>query len=174
MGRDKGIFVMRADGTDVRQISEAGGGGLSWSPDGSKLAYSNNDVFVMNVDGTSRIDLTNDPAQEIEPVWAPDGTKILFRGRGVACKGCPDPPWDIYTINPDGSGLTRLTDDGNWKQQLGWSPDGSKIVFSGIEQPALTESASGIWVMDADGSDQHRIGSVIGFVPAWGPDLRSG
>ena len=59
---------------------------------------------------------------------------------------------EIYTIDPDGSNLTRLTTDPGSDMNPAWSPDGSKIAFQ--------SSRSGnneIYIMDADGSNQRRL-----------------
>ena len=71
--------------------------------------------------------------------------------------------WDLYSMNPDGSALTRLTDTTWTESQPAWSPDGSKIAF------ASTESGGwGIHVMNADGSGETML--TGGSQPAWSPD----
>ena len=60
--------------------------------------------------------------------------------------------WDIYTMNPDGSDVVRLTTDPAADERPGWSPDGTKIVFSS------KRSGNGdIYVMDADGGNVRRL-----------------
>ena len=60
--------------------------------------------------------------------------------------------WDIYTMNPDGTDVIRLTADPAADERPGWSPDGSKIVFSS------KRSGNGdIYVMDADGGNVRRL-----------------
>ena len=72
-----------------------------------------------------------------------------------------DGPWDIYVMNADGSGKTRLNVDddqfGGKPEEPDWSPDGSKIVFDG---------GGGIYTINADGSDQTHLTS--GTTPSWG------
>jgi Tol biopolymer transport system component len=58
----------------------------SWSPDGSRLAYladtgHRTDLFTMNADGGKVVQLTDDGLQETFPLWAPDGSSILFHAR---------------------------------------------------------------------------------------------
>ena len=62
-------------------------------------------------------------------------------------------------MNPDGTGLKRLTRVG---VAPAWSPDGRMIAFKVIEK------ARGIWLMRANGTHQRRLG--IGASPAWSPD----
>src|SRR5215211_6306587 len=66
---------------------------------------------------------------------------------------------EIYVMNADGTGQTRLTDDQGG--QPSWSPDGTKIAFTRNGQ---------IYVMNADGSEQTNIsGGRFGIDPDWGP-----
>lgn len=62
---------------------------------------------------------------------------------------------EIYTMNPDGTGQTRLTTSAGADLEPAWSPDGQKIVF---------KRGSGLWVMNADGSAQTLLTSD-GFAP---------
>jgi Tol biopolymer transport system component len=76
--------------------------------------------------------------------------------------------YEIYTIDPNGTGLTRLTFDSAPDENPAWSPDGKKIAFTrGVNQPD-------IWVMNADGSGQTNLTNgadpVSHHGPAWSPD----
>jgi dipeptidyl aminopeptidase/acylaminoacyl peptidase len=73
------------------------------------------------------------------------------------------PASDLYTVNPDGSGVTRLTVNGGAINPA-WSPDGKQIAFENHSQGGAT-----IELIDADGS--HATPLVHGFgPPAWSPD----
>lgn len=55
----------------------------TWSPDGSRIAFhskrdANNDVYVMNADGSNIIRLTDNPAWDGAPSWSPAGNQIAF------------------------------------------------------------------------------------------------
>jgi TolB protein len=70
---------------------------------------------------------------------------------------------DVWSINADGTGLTRLTRS-PWHQfDASWSPDGTRIAFRSEHS-----GDSEIWLMNADGSGQHRL--ARGISPAWSPD----
>jgi len=114
---------------------------LSWSPDGKKIAFhdfsdvsESIDIFVVNVDGSGRRNLTPDHTHlDLTPVWSPDGSKILFSRYDNAY-----PPYGyggtmLHTINADGTNLTPLQNgfaDG-WNEDLpDWSPAINKIVYS--------------------------------------------
>ncbi len=112
-----------------------------------------------------------------DPDWQPNGGAILFDQREAS-------HWEIYTINPDGSGrraLTRpeftLVDELPSNVTPDWSPDGNHIVFLSNREPDHEAGDWRIWVMDADGSNQRPLPINIpieyGFDDAqmvdWGP-----
>jgi Tol biopolymer transport system component len=80
------LFVMDANGNNVRQLTEREGEYPSWSPDGSQIVFmsqepaggSNYEIYVMNSDGSGLVRLTNSPGSDGWPVWSPDGAKIAF------------------------------------------------------------------------------------------------
>ncbi len=102
-----------------------------WSPDGSKLIFvSNNNIWVMNADGSGAKPLTNLPAKfspvVSSPVWSPDGTKIAFQYTDIVestDSGLRKTP-NIWVINADGSGTTPVThwQSGGVGGRLAWRP----------------------------------------------------
>jgi Tol biopolymer transport system component len=74
---------------------------------------------------------------------------------------------DVWTVNPDGSGVRDLTSDPARDLSPAWSPNGSKIAFSSDRT-----GSQDIWVMDADGSDPVDLTNSPGVEigPAWSPD----
>jgi len=104
---------------------------------------------------------------------ASDGASILLvRGRAVVG---PSRDSEIYRMAQDGSAVTKLTDavgEGMIATSPAWSPDGSKIAFV-LAPPGIADRSSdtGIYVMNADGTDVTRV--TYGRYderPAWSPD----
>jgi TolB protein len=97
------------------------------SPDGQSLAFYSagrqEDLFVARNDGTNRRRLTNDPARDRGPSWAPGGRKIAFFSDRTGS-------YEIWTINSDGTGLTQVTNTPGANRSLPmWSPDGSRLLY---------------------------------------------
>jgi TolB protein len=155
------IWVMRADGTELRRIALlSGADSLSWSPDGGKIAFfrslgSGNGIWVINVDGTGLTNvITDDSLYSV--AWSPDGTKFAV-ARGS----------DIWTMNTDGTALTRLT-FGAASSKPNWSPDGSTIVFASTRDG----SAGDLYTVPSSGGAVTRL-TALGAAaehPVWSPD----
>jgi TolB protein len=104
------------------------------------------------------------------PDWAPDGSRILFRSNedvGDFAKS------QLYTIHPDGSGLTQLTHVGGGRKLLSasFSPDGTRIVFAMAPKGRLPD----LYTMASDGSDVQRVTRTPQWDsrPDWGPQPAS-
>ncbi len=98
------IWTANADGTNINQIFV--GSGLSdpaWSPDGSKIAFSQSgEIFIMNADGSSSMQITSSPSSNKSPSWSPDGMRLAFSSNR-------DGPYNIYVMNADGTNVVRVT-----------------------------------------------------------------
>jgi Tol biopolymer transport system component len=81
----------------------------------------------------------------------------------------------IYTVNPDGTGLAQLTHEpsGIGARDPDWSPHGSRILFARFNQ---SNGTGRIWIMNADGTGQRRVASDVpgqsDISPRYTPDGR--
>ncbi len=97
----------------------------------------NDEIYVMNVDGSGQTRLTNNSAIDARPAWSPDGKRISFQSTR-------DGNVEIYVMNADGSGQTRLTNNSAIDARPAWSPDGKHIAFQSLRDGDLE-----IYVMNA-------------------------
>jgi subtilisin family serine protease len=117
---------------------------------GSKIAFtrtlnSNQEIYVMNSDGSGQINLTNNSASDYDPAWSPDNARIAFVSQR-------DGQHEVYVMNADGSNQTNLSQNAAVDYLPAWSPDGSKILFSS-DRAGLAE----LYLMNPDGSNQTRL-----------------
>jgi TolB protein len=111
------IATVRPDGTGLTDRTARNNAFFpDSSPDGSKYAYDREDFLaVVNHDGTDDHLVPDASAPEYYPAWSPDGSKIVVE-RHVGAQV------DIYTLNPDGTGRTNLTNGAGVNRQPDWQP----------------------------------------------------
>lgn len=177
------IAVARPDGSGLTQLTD----GFDerrprWSPDQTRILFQsidasyNHEIFVMDADGSDQTNLTNDPAQDTNGEWAPDGSRIAFvSDRNSAALGMGG----LYVMNPDGSRVTGLAQLRNscvpggfsawWTPPYSWSPDSHRIAFSSCRrhQREILSAQIGTGVLrnlTRNPADDTQ--------PVWGPDGR--
>jgi Tol biopolymer transport system component len=118
-------------------------------------------ISVMNTDGSGMKELISAPGRRWHgsPSWSRDGKFIAFDANNQS-------PYDvrIYTMPVDSPGDVKSLGYG---ARPDWSPDGSQIVFFGVE-PDQVGVKPGIWVMNADGAARQWL--CAGNSPKWSPD----
>jgi TolB protein len=188
------LFVMNTDGTE--QMFLIRGSSATWSPDSKNIAFhasasgtglpirtdpgaatSDSDIFVANLDDllagvAGPRNLTNNPETiDEDPDWSPDGRRIVFTSHPVFDDPQRSNLAEIYVINVDGTGLTRLTFNSEEERAPSWSPDGSRIVFM-CRIGGGAASVIEICDMNADGTDLRQLtdNNVFDATPTFSPD----
>ena len=183
-------FVLdKPDGTQIRIGNRTGGSSrllallpvgsvverLLWTGDGRSILYDtshpNNDheLYAMRPDGGGLRALTDDPLDELDPAWSPDGATLVFtsaRYAGSDCKGCA---LTLRTSHADGTGSTALTRHGAGIYDSGaaWSPDGSTIAFV----RGTSDTPGRLYTVHPDGSSVVPLpANVRASAPSWSPD----
>jgi Tol biopolymer transport system component len=119
-------------------------------------------AFVVSPDGSGLTNLTPDTLLERDPVWSPDGRKLLVVR--------VDPSFlfeTLYVMNGDGTDRTELVSAASLVDYR-WSPDGTRIAFS-LGRTVGSQLVSDLWVMRADGSARMKLDSDA-EEPSWSPD----
>src|SRR6058998_2166108 len=168
------LFLMNANGggrirLTTTQVAERN---PAWSPDGTMIAFSSRTsppgpfrIFVISADGGGRKQLTAQAAgsYDANPAWSPDDSRILFDSNRDG--GFPE----LYVMNADGTGLSRLTNNGYVDANAAWSPDGTRIAFV----RCCPDGTNEIYVMNADGTGEVNLTQTTDVEesePSWSPD----
>lgn len=164
------LCLVNADGTGYRQLTnKTTDRDPAWAPDGKHIVFTRriyaNDstaLFVMNLDGSGLMQLTDASFSSSASSWHPSENKIAFtyseKERGLL---------GIAFISPEGGEVTFLTNSSEVEPR--WSPDGTQIAYI---QNIYTYGRSNefLYIMNADGSNRTQLTSIHSASPSWSPD----
>ena len=166
---------------NVRQLTFGGENAEAyWSADGKKLVfqstrppYACDQIFEMDVaapEKSTRL-LSTGKGRTTCAYFFPDGKRFLYASTHLGGDPCPPPPdmshgyvwalfpdYDIFSANPDGSGLKRLTTAPGYDAEATISTDGKRVVFTSARDGDLE-----LYSMDADGSNVKRLTATPGY-----------
>jgi Tol biopolymer transport system component len=127
----------------------------------------NNEVYVMDAQGTNPVNMTSHTATEYSPSWSPDGRKLTFASSRSNSH-------DIFAMDSNGSNLTNLTNIQGSDLEPSWSPDGKQIAFVSWRDTNLTTGTAQLYVMNPSGTNQTRLTFDVNNYrgPSWSPDGR--
>ena len=164
------IYVMNADGSNVLQLTNIPDTAswwdpLAWSPDGQWLVASRIptemawidkgqvNLYVINTDGSGATQITtNEVGNDTNPKWSPDGKSIAFL-KTAYTQAC------IYSIHPDGSGLTKLVLNVDNEGIFDWAPNG-ELYYLSTDVPCLVSGCvleDEIGTISANGTNQKSL-----------------
>jgi Tol biopolymer transport system component len=155
----------------------------AWSPDSRTIAFvrmgatnrRGDEIFKVREDGTSLTRLTRNLASDEDPVWSPDGKKIVFASSRVG-SGVIFLNENIYEMNRDGKAVKRLT------TQLGtramddrspaWAPDGKQIAFVSSVRAGGFTTAKDLFLVTLKSRRVRRVTRTVTSeeVAYWSPE----
>lgn len=181
------IFVMRTDGTHVRQITQRSADpgkparfddlAPGWSPDGHRLAFERVDdstgqhaIFTMQADGEGLHRITPWALDASQPQYSPNGRWIAFRSNESS-----DTKGNIFLVHPDGTGLHQLTHTpagtGKWLS-CAFSPDGHYVVSALAPVVNGQQQNADVYIIPTGGGTPVDVTNDPGHwdsAPDWGP-----
>ena len=174
------LYIMAADGAQVREVATAVVRPPQWSPDGRRLAVVRGEgvwrsvdaprdaLYTVGVDGADQRQLATDIASD--PSWSPDGARLAF----AKAEGADGAEVALYTIAADGTHARRVTTiKGHqgwdslygeaWIETVAWSPAGGQLLYT---------CGPAVCVVDLDGAPVGKspVNMRHGSLAAWSPD----
>lgn len=171
---DLDIYSMDIDGKNVKQLTNTLGydGGAFFSPDGEWIVFRAHhpktdeeiakytdlmskrkvspirfEVFVMRPDGSDRRQVTDLGVASFAPYMHPDGKRIIFCSNHGGDKGARMPEFNLFMINVDGTGLTKITNSPTFDGFPMFSNDGKKFIWSS-NRHAPEHGSTNIFIAD--------------------------
>jgi Tol biopolymer transport system component len=183
------IFSVARPGAKARKLTTGGSGfNPDYSPDGERIVFERrfggvkpDAIVTMGSDGSSPALVPTtcvaDPCLgDNSPAWSPDGSRFVFeRAFGPIVNDQASGGLDLVTSNADGNGeqvILRSLPLGKEPHDAQWSPDGTRIAVNTLNIKAKPRNGSAIYVLNADGSEFHRITPLRlnAGSPDWSPD----
>ena len=132
----------------------------------TSLRDGNSEIYIMNLDGSEQVNLTQHPAIDQHPVWSPTGEQILF----VSNRGDfrPRGTRDLYLMDPDGSNVRRVFKRKieAWRTSPTWAPNGKHIAYYQWDRSG--GGTTGMYIVTLGEQDAEYIETLSS--PAWSPD----
>ncbi len=160
---DSGTFIVRPDGSGLKQLSRQWP--FSWAPSGDLLAFGGGGIDIVDTSGNVLRRLTEEDGSD--PSWSPDGRFIAFRGRG-----------GIWLVSADGGPARRVAPARSSRgrtatsQRISWSPDSAYFAFVSSRRLGRRRWDDQIHVVKRDGTGNRVVaGSRRNEEePEWSPD----
>ncbi|MCZ6670886.1 MAG: protein kinase, partial [Acidobacteria bacterium] len=172
VGKQEDIFVIRADGTGRRQLTNDlhKARRPRWTPDGKRISFYSDrsgsyEIWTIHPDGSELLQITDIPDEGVWwPVWSPDGTRLAYPISDALTSFI----LDLEPERQDPSPLPPPGEPGAWFNVFSWSPDGKRLAGT-YYTPA--GSSAGILVYSLESGKYDRL-SHEGANPLWLGDSR--
>ncbi|CAN5361028.1 hypothetical protein BH10ACI3_BH10ACI3_21340 [soil metagenome] len=175
------LNIMNADGTGQTLITTPVNVSTPhhprFNPAGTRIVYDSLEgigvgayahaIYAVNTDGTNHVVLTqrSTTQTDLNPSYSPDGTKIVFTSKRDSNGNGSN---EIFLMNPDGTGQTRITNTTDSEGEPTFTPDGTRIGFRNL-------TSGKFYSIKLDGSDLKLItgSSTLDTAPSYGPQVDS-
>ncbi len=163
------VWRMRSDGSQAERLTDGKYecSAPCWGHGDTSVLYNSSrsgpyQIYALDLGTRQERQITDSIWSSILPHFRPDGSAIVFSRSKLG--------WDVYRMNPDGSGATALTGKGG-NCRPDWAPDGMRIAYVSD----VADGKGDVWVMNANGGGKKRItpgDDSYDYNPAWSPDGR--
>ena len=164
---------------NIRQLTHGGTNAEAYfSPDGKRLIFQStrdpykcDQIFTMNSDGSNLRRVSTGKGRTTCAYFTPDGKRIIYASTHLGSPDCPPAAdrsagyvwalykdFDIFSANPDGTDMKRLTSSAGYDAEATISPDGKKIIFTSTRDGDID-----LYEMNIDGSNPRRLTNELGY-----------
>lgn len=164
---------------NIKQLTFGGENAEAYfSFDGRQLIFQSkrdgrgcDQIYTMNIDGSNVKMISNGEGRTTCSYFFKGGKRVLYASTHLGSRDCPPnpdfsqgyvwaiyPSYDIFTANPDGSGIKQLTTSKGYDAEATISPDGKKIIFTSERDGDLD-----LYSMDASGKNVKRLTTELGY-----------
>jgi Tol biopolymer transport system component len=171
------LVIAGTDGSDLHEIDTGNiepGWTFSWTPNSNQIVFEgrvwgsengSDNLYVVGLDGSGLTTLSQE-----SHIWrlqfAPDGNSIAFLGLMYDQYD----PVGLFSVNLDGSELTRLTDPGIRVSSFAYSPDGTMMLISDVFNPESESSTMQVVNLDGSGIREFSGLGLSSMFAVWSPD----
>lgn len=131
----------------------------------SGMEGGNLDIYTVYSDGSNLVNLTNNPAHDVNPFWSPDGKRIAFESDRIGSI-------QIFLMNADGSNVVQVTNgeaNHRFENSSPWSPDGNRLLFT---ERALEDEQWKLFTVGVEGQNKTQLTQSPDMYSSasWSPD----
>jgi Tol biopolymer transport system component len=158
------IYKTDSNGNHLQKLTSSKIVGKAWSPKGDKITYASIgegndlDIFIMNSDGSNKINISNSIMSDDSPSWSRDGRYILFECDNHRVRGNENIIFNVCLIDLRTMAVKNLTNrtetnyTASGARPLSWVPSTNRILFISV-----SDNQRDLFSMDVDGNNITQI-----------------